>query len=135
MRTKVNKSIIIIFSIILLLGILGLVGGILISDYGIKITLIIIGIVLVLLSIFEFIGIIFNYEEIKNDELIIHRLGKINKYNISEIKAVVFKGFIITIIRQDDFEICNVDPRKNGILDIVQYLLDNDVEYIENIGK
>ena len=135
MRTKVNKSIIIIFSIILLLGILGLVGGILISDYGIKITLIIIGIVLVLLSIFEFIGIIFNYEEIKNDELIIHRLGKINKYNISEIKAVVFKGFIITIIRQDDFEICNVDQRKNGILDIVKYLLDNDVEYIENIGK
>jgi len=135
MRTKVNKSIIIIFSIILLLGILGLVGGILISDYGIKITLIIIGIVLVLLSIFEFIGIIFNYEEIKNDELIIHRLGKINKYNISEIKAVVFKGFIITIIRQDDFEICNVDPRKNGILDIVGYLLDNNVEYIENIGK
>jgi len=135
MRTKVNKSIIIIFSIILLLGILGLVGGILISDYGIKITLIIIGIVLVLLSIFEFIGIIFNYEEIKNDELIIHRLGKIKKYNISEIKAVVFKGFIITIIRQDDFEICNVDPRKNGILDIVGYLLDNNVEYIENIGK
>lgn len=133
MKTKPNLSIIIIFSIVLILSIISIIGGIIYKEYGIKITLLIVGIVLLIISILEFIGIFSNYEEIINDELIIHRLGKNIKCNIKDIKFVEFKGFIITLIKNDDSELCNIDPRKQNILKIIDYLIDNGVEYVEKI--
>lgn len=133
MKTKPNLSIIIIFSIVLILSIISIIGGIIYKEYGIKITLLIVGIVLLIISILEFIGIFLNYEEIINDELIIHRLGKTIKCNIKDIKFVEFKGFIITLIKNDDSELCNIDPRKQNILKIIDYLIDNGAEYVEKI--
>lgn len=133
MKTKPNLSIIIIFSIVLILSIISIIGGIIYKEYGIKITLLIVGIVLLIISILEFIGIFSNYEEIINDELIIHILGKTIKCNIKNIKFVEFKGFIIILIKNDDTELCNIDPRKQNILKIIDYLIDNGVEYVEKI--
>ena len=134
-RTKPNLMSIILMITLFILAAGGIVWFFYLNELGVKIFIMILSLILLILSILMGLGSLLNYEEANDDKLIIHRLGKVKTYLISQISCIEFHGAYLRFMDLDNNEICNVSTEKANLLKLLEYLDSRGIEILDFTSK